>query len=172
MSTNRYAAPRAAVSDIEAEQEYQEIRMWSANGRIGRLRYLAYSTGASLLAGATAGLLATVMDPTLASIALVVAYVAALVFSVIIGIQRSHDMDWTGWTVLLTIIPFVAFIWIFKSGSAGANRFGNPPPPNTTGVKILGLLLPIVFIVGILAAIAIPAYADYTKRAQEHQQAP
>jgi uncharacterized membrane protein YhaH (DUF805 family) len=171
MSSNRYAAPRAAVSDIEAEQEYQDIRMWSASGRVGRLRYLAYTTGASLLAGAAAGVLGGALG-SLGMIVALLVYIVAVVFTVIIAIQRSHDMDWSGWTVLLAIIPFVAFIWVFKPGSAGTNSYGAPPPPNTTGVTILGLLLPILFVVGILAAIAIPAYADYTKRAQEFEQAP
>jgi uncharacterized membrane protein YhaH (DUF805 family) len=164
MSSNRYAAPRAAVSDIESTQEYQEIRMWSASGRIGRLRYLAYTTGASLLAGVAAGVLGGALGGFGVIVAVLV-YIAAVVFNVLIAIQRSHDMDWTGWTVLLALIPFVGLIWIFKSGSEGVNAYGAPPPPNTMGVKILGLVLPILFVVGILAAIAIPAYADYTRRA-------
>ena len=65
MSTNPYAAPRAEVGDVEVAQEYQEIHMWSASGRIGRLRYLAYSTGALLLAGAFAGLVGAILDPSL-----------------------------------------------------------------------------------------------------------
>ena len=172
MSSNPYAAPRAEVSDFEAVQEFQEIRMWSASGRIGRLRYLAYSTGAALLVGALAALLAGVFDPSLAMIVAAVAYCAALVFCVFTAIQRSHDMDWSGWTVLLTIIPLLGLIWVFKAGSAGANNYGGPPPPNTTGVKILGLLMPVLFLVGILAAVAIPAYQAYTIRAQGAQQAP
>lgn len=164
MSSNRYAAPRAAVSDIEGTQEYQEVRMWSASGRIGRLRYLAYTTGGGLLAGCVAVVLGGALGGFGMILALLV-YIAAIVFSVMIAIQRSHDMDWTGWTVLLTLIPLVGLIWVFKPGSEGVNAYGAPPPPNTTGVKILGLLLPIVFVVGILAAIAIPAYVEYTRRA-------
>jgi len=54
---------------------------------------------------------------------------------------------------------------VFKPGSEGSNEYGAPAPPNTTGVKILGVLLPLFYLVGILAAIAIPAYAEYTRRA-------
>ena len=170
MSSNPYSAPRAAVSDIEVAQESQEIRFWSAGCRIGRLRYLAYGTGSILLAAVIAGVLLTVLPPALGMIVAVAAYVAALVFSVITGIQRSHDMDWSGWTLLLMLIPLVGFIWVFKPGSAGTNSYGAPPPPNTTGVKILAFLLPAIAIIGILAAIAIPAYVDYQNRAAEYQQ--
>jgi uncharacterized membrane protein YhaH (DUF805 family) len=170
MSTNPYSAPRAAVGDIEVAQETQEIRFWSPGCRIGRLRYLAYGTGSVLLAGVIAGVLATVLPPALGMIVAVAAYIAALVFSVITGIQRSHDMDWSGWTILLTLIPLVAFIWVFKPGSAGTNSYGAPPPPNTTGVKILAFVLPAIAIIGILAAIAIPAYVDYQNRAAGYQQ--
>ena len=163
MSTNPYAAPKAAVSDVE-EVEFQEVRFWSASGRIGRLRYLAFTTGAFILAGAAIGLAAAVSD-TLGGLVAIVAYIAATVFSILAMIQRSHDMDWSGWTVLLSIIPFVGLIWIFKSGTEGANTYGGPPPPNTTGIKVLGLLLPAIALVGILAAIAIPAYVEYQNRA-------
>jgi Tfp pilus assembly protein PilE len=50
------------------------------------------------------------------------------------------------------------------------NNYGAPPPPNPLGVKILGLLFPILFITGMLAAIAIPAYVDYQQRAAAYEQ--
>jgi len=172
MSANPYEAPKTAVADYEAAQEFQEVKIWSASGRIGRLRYMAYGTGGWLVAGLVFGIFAAILDQSLAMLLAGVLYIAALVLSIFAAIQRSHDMDWSGWTVLLTIIPLVGLIWVFKRGSAGGNNYGGPPPPNTTGVKILGLLMPVLFVVGILAAIAIPAYQSYTIRAQGIQQAP
>lgn len=164
MSSNPYAAPRAAVSDIVTEvEEYQEIEMWSSNGRIGRLRYLAYSFGSLILAGFIAQILTRFMGAPGTIIAGLVS-LATLAFCVLAAIKRSHDMDWSGWTVLVAWIPFVGLIWVFKGGTEGTNEYGAPPPPNTTGVRILGLLLPIIYLVGILAAIAIPAYAEYMRR--------
>ncbi len=165
MSSNPYTPPRAVVRDLEDAREFQEVRLWSASGRIGRLRYLAYTTGASLLAGIAAAALAAVLGQSMGMMIAVLVYIVTIVFCVLAAIQRSHDMDWNGWTVLLTIIPFVGLIWIFKSGSADTNTYGAPPPPNTIGVKILGLLLPIIFIIGIVSAIALPAYISYTQRA-------
>jgi len=165
MSTNPYAAPRAAVSDVEDAQQFQEVRMWSTKGRLGRLRYLAYMTGAYLVAGVLVGITIGTLGETAAGLVTIVAYIAAAVFVILVSIQRSHDMNWTGWTVLLQFIPLVGLIWIFKPGTQGMNDYGAPPPPNTTGVKILGLLLPIIAIIGIVAAIVIPAYAEYQQRA-------
>lgn len=146
-------------------QEFQEIRLLSPQGRIGRLRYLAYGFGFQLILGVLVGVLAGAM-PGLATIVVLPVYLITFVFWIIIAVKRSHDMNWSGWTVLLALIPLVGLVWLFKAGTEGANRFGNPPPPNSTLVKILGILLPILFLVGVVTAIAIPAYSDYVQRAQ------
>ncbi len=169
MATNPYAAPQADVRDITQAHEFQDVRILSPDGRIGRLRYLAWSFGLQFLIvvplGIAAGIASTVA-PGLASVLMGLAYLAVAVVTIILGIKRSHDMDWSGWTVLLMLIPLVALVWIFKAGTDGPNRFGNPPPPNTTAIKVLGLLVPVLaFLLGIVAAIAIPAYVDYTNRA-------
>jgi uncharacterized membrane protein YhaH (DUF805 family) len=171
MVSNPYSAPRSEVADVTGAQEFQPVRMWSAGGRIGRLRYLAYTMGASLAVGFVAGAATALLGPTIGTAIALIAYVPLLVFGVFIMIQRSHDMDWSGWMILLALIPLVGLIWIFKPGTAQGNRFGAPPPPNTLGVKILACLFPVFVVLGIAAAIAIPAYDDYVQRAQGVQQA-
>ncbi|CAG1017374.1 hypothetical protein BURC_02020 [Burkholderiaceae bacterium] len=171
MSTiNPYSPPRAHVADIDdVSSAVQEIRIWSARGRIGRLRFLAYGFAGYLLiamAGGALGAIGGLVDPVVAGAGVVLAVVAYLVFGCLIAIQRAHDMGWSGWTILLLLIPLVALVWIFNGGTRGANRFGAPPPPNTWGVRVLALMLPAVFVIGIIAAVAIPAYQDYTVRAQ------
>ena len=89
-----------------------------------------------------------------------------LVVGVMLTIQRCHDFDVSGWLSLLLIVPIAPLLFWIIPGSKGANRFGAPTPPNSTGVVILALLLPVLFFGGILAAIALPAYQDYTKRAR------
>ena len=162
MSSNPYASPRAEVADIgDGAQEFQPIQLWSATGRIGRLRYLGSSTAAILLTGAAAGLVALAAGFTAALIIGGIAYVALFVFGILMMIQRSHDMNWSGWFVLLALfIPFVGLIWWFMPGSTQANRYGAPPPPNTLAVKILAGLFPVLIVLGIIAALAIPAYVD------------
>ena len=48
-SPNPYAPPRASVADVPAEEAFQPVKVWSARGRIGRLRYLSYQGVAYLL---------------------------------------------------------------------------------------------------------------------------
>lgn len=174
-AVNPFNPPRAEVADvIPAATGYSVPKVWSASGRLGRLRYLAYVSVATLVLYAMLGVMGLLIatGSIVAGIAVaVVAYIAYIVLTVLLLIQRSHDMDWSGWTVLLAFIPLAALIWVFKAGTPGANRFGNPPPPNPTGVKVLGLGFPVVgMVVGILAAIALPAYQSYTMRAKAAQQ--
>jgi hypothetical protein len=95
----------------------------------------------------------------------VVLFVLYLVGAVVLLIQRSHDMDISGWWTIAAFIPLVGLLWVFKGGTRGANRWGAPPPPNGLAVRIFGLLLPAVVVVGIVAAVALPAYQRYAMRA-------
>lgn len=169
-TTNPYSPPRAHVADVDdASPGVQEIRIWSARGRIGRLRFLAYGFVGYLALVALIAAMAAVgalTDPIVSGIGMALAGVAYVVFSCLIAIQRAHDMGWSGWTIPLLLIPLVALVWIFNGGSPGANRYGAPPPPNTRGVHVLAAVFPAIAVIGILAAIALPAYQDYTVRAK------
>src|SRR4029079_6804195 len=96
-------------------------------------------------------------------------YAGTLVLNFMFIIQRSHDMDMSGWFSILALIPFVGLYWVFKSGTPGPNRFGPPPSPNTLGVKILAWILPGIAAIGILAAISLPAYVNYQARVKAVQ---
>jgi uncharacterized membrane protein YhaH (DUF805 family) len=115
-----------------------------------------------------------VMPGMLFIVAFVLFMILFTVLMVLWGIQRSHDMDWSGWMLLLTFIPFAAFIWWFKKGTPGPNRFGPPPPPNSLSVKIISgiaiFLIVLFFVIGIVAAPAIPAYQGYLQRAHAGQE--
>jgi uncharacterized membrane protein YhaH (DUF805 family) len=169
---NPYVPPQAELESPHSGG-FQVVSYWSATGRIGRLRYLAYSTGGyliliavSFVLGAIAGF---VGKASIAGVVGVLAAIPYMVFAVMLGIRRAHDMDWSGWTVLLALIPLVGLIWLFKGGTPGENRFGLPPPPNTLGVKILAWIFPALMVIGIVAAIALPAYMQYSQRARAAQ---
>lgn len=168
-SMNQYAPPLAAVADVNVGEGVGELKLFSSQGRIGRLRYLAYGTGASLVYQALVGVSAASGSAAFTGVLVLAAFAVFLWFTVITGIKRCHDINISGWWALTMIIPVIALIWLFVPGSQGANRFGPPPPPNTLGVKLLGYILPAIFFIGILAAIALPAYKDYTVRARAAQ---
>ncbi len=169
---NPYTAPKAKVAGA-SDGAVGEIRFFTSEGRIGRLRYLAYTTALNLLLGlviiAMGALLGPQAESGLALAIMAIAYLAVLVMAVLFTIQRSHDMDKSGWLALLMIVPLVNFIFLLMSGTDGENRFGPKPPPNGKGVVLIALAFPILAIVGIVAAIALPAYQDYVKRANVQQ---
>lgn len=199
-----YAPPTANVA--EALPDYADLKFFGIEGRIGRLRYLAWYLAAGLIALVVGGIffglfiaLGVGSEISLLTIAVgltgALALIPMIVFYIQIGVKRLHDMGWSGWLLLLSLLPYVgaafsvipgvgdvlyslfsiaggvfSIIMLVVPGSHGANRFGPPPPPNSRGVKILASLWLLVPVFGILAAIAIPAYQDYTERAQSALQ--
>jgi uncharacterized membrane protein YhaH (DUF805 family) len=57
--------------------------------------------------------------------------------NIAIAIRRLHDLDRTGWWILLGFIPLVGWIilliWYVSKGTDGPNRFG-PDPLATLGL--------------------------------------
>jgi uncharacterized membrane protein YhaH (DUF805 family) len=147
-----YAPPRAAVGDDLPE--YAELKIFTIHGRIGRLRYLAWTlvlTVAMLVASgilATAGFAVATASPTagiiLGSLLGFALFVAIVWVSVQIGVQRLHDLGWSGWLYLLNLVPLVNSIFplllLVLPGNTGANQYGAPPPRNSTAVKVLASL--------------------------------
>jgi Tfp pilus assembly major pilin PilA len=167
---NPYAAPQTNVTGgDDGPAEYGDLKILSTSGRLGRVRYIGYSAGMSVLIMLVAGILAGVgafVDPSLTLIVAGLGYIAVIVVQFLLTIQRSHDMNVTGWLSLIWLIPFGVLVFWLVPGTQGENTYGKPPPPNTVGVIVLACILPLVGIVGILAAIAVPAYQDYAIRAQ------
>ena len=47
-----------------------------------------------------------------------------------LSVRRLHDINESGWYVLLTFVPFCQFfiLWLmFKKGTPTANKYGEPP---------------------------------------------
>ncbi|NWA25702.1 DUF805 domain-containing protein [Pseudomonas gingeri] len=159
-----YAPPRAQVGD--SLPAFGQLKAFTTDGRIGRLRYLAWSVVLMFATLPIAGaIFAFAMGTAAASVNTAItigvvlggaALIAFMVFSIQIAVQRLHDIGWSGWLWLLTLVPFVGgllpFVLMFCPGNAGANQYGAPPPPNGTAVKVLAILS-VVFgvIVGVVA---------------------
>ena len=160
----------------------------SANGRFGRLAYLGWNMLMGVVIIGIAILLAILIPNfdqqiTNPSPVLIIAmaiiglvfYIALIYYSFIFTIRRLHDRNQSGWLSLLMLVPLVNFIlFIYLScakGDAAANNYG-APHLTKTWEKILGwiyiILLPIAML-GLVAAIAIPAYQDYVQRAKQAQ---
>ena len=110
MDENRFAPPGAVVDDVGFRSgDVQPIKLWPPSGRIGRLRLLAYSVGlylafvvVTIVLGLVAGVGRTNSIPLF-----VIETVVYVVFSALLLIQRSHDMNFSGWWSLASIIPLV-----------------------------------------------------------------
>jgi len=178
---NAYSPPQGEL--IEANTSYNEPKFLSLSGRIGRLRYLAYSTGFSFLSIIAIGLISVPMAMMMASgsmsgyfgLLLFLIYIPMILAAFAYAVRRLNDLNQSGWLSLLLLVPLVNFFLglylLFGRGTDGINRYGAPPPPNSKGVIFLSLGLPIfVALLGILAAIALPAYQGYVMRAKAAQQ--
>jgi uncharacterized membrane protein YhaH (DUF805 family)/type II secretory pathway pseudopilin PulG len=163
MEANPYGAPRSVIDEAPATQP---VKVFSISGRIGRIRYIAWGIGLILLIGIVGIILAAVAGPA-GEVVLILMWVAITAIGLMLTIQRCHDFNVTGWLALLYFIPLANLAFWFIPGTDGPNRFGNPTPPNSTVAIVLVSLAAVgIPVVGILAAVAIPAYSDYTHRAR------
>ncbi len=156
LEASPYAPPKAAVDTPVVSHD---LKVFSVQGRIGRLRYLAWSLvliGAFMLA---ASVCAAVMSVSLVAGGLLstVAVIALAVVSIQMGVQRLHDIGWSGWFLLLNLVPLLGsvfpFVMVLMPGNAGANAYGAPPPPNTRAVKVLSVLWLVVIVLFILLTV-------------------
>ncbi|MYN10916.1 DUF805 domain-containing protein [Pseudoduganella aquatica] len=179
---NPYSAPSADLSGLApGKDQTYEPKLFAWRGRIGRLRYMAYLFAASLanmipvtiLMGVlgAAGILSSNQDAIVAISTLL--YLPLLVLSFVLAKRRFNDVNRSGWFSLLLWVPLVNFIvslyLVFARGDEGDNDFGPAPSPNTLLIKIVGLVFPVLFMVGIIglmAAVTIPAYQSYVQKAQ------
>lgn len=171
MSTNPYQTPEGQLTTDDLA--YGEIKFFSPSSRINRLRYWAHSmlfTLAVIGLFIIVGLIAAFASQTLAIGLGIIVYIAMIVFSFILVIQRLHDLNKTGWMSLLLIIPlaniYLLVLLIFFKGTEGRNNYGLQTPPNKTWHWILAFSYPLLVIIGIVAAVSSPAYQDYVSRVQ------
>lgn len=163
-----YATPLATVA--ETLPEFGELDVFSIEGRIGRLRYLAWSLMLLLGALALFGLasIGLAISPLVGVILMALVGIGIVVVNVQISVQRLHDIGWSGWLWLINMVPIAggvfALLMLVIPGTTGANRYGPPAPPNSRGVKVLAWLWLLVPVLGILAAITLPAYQNYLNR--------
>jgi len=159
-TANPYRTPAANVADVPST-EVGRINILSIKGRLGRVRYIGYTVGLMLLLSFGGGLASALAGPKIGVFLYFAAMIASIVLSTMLTVQRAHDFNATGWLAIIAFIPLVNFIFWLVPGTDGENRFGPKTPPNSKLAVVLASVIPAVMIVGIVAAIAIPAYQKY-----------
>jgi uncharacterized membrane protein YhaH (DUF805 family) len=176
--TNPYSAPNATITDIDEEDETYEPQLFAWEGRIGRLRYLAYYFAIVVLTSLIGGIVAAVLTALVApgpmmAVLGVIGYVPLLIATFVVTRRRLNDLNHSGWWGVITLVPLLNLVLglylVFGPGSKGVNSFGPKPCKNSVAVVLGGLILPIA-IIGILAAVAIPAYQGYVMKAKNAAQ--
>ena len=178
---NPYSAPSAEITEIADNVTYQP-EIFAMSGRIGRLRYIGYSSlimfllfvAVCVIGGIVAVMLRNSQPgAAVAGLAVVLFYVPLFAVQIIMAKRRLHDLDSTGWLSLLIFVPLVnllfgLYLW-FAPGTNGRNRFGPAPAQNPPGMALVAIIPVLLFVLGILAAVAIPAYQKYVTRAKAAQ---
>jgi uncharacterized membrane protein YhaH (DUF805 family) len=66
---------------------------------------------------------------------------ATLIPGLALGVRRLHDVDRSGWWLLLAIIPLIGaivlFVWAVTDGTRGSNQFGDDPKAGEGGVPVM-----------------------------------
>lgn len=158
-----YAPPRADVG--ETQPEFSELKVFSISGRIGRLRYLAWSLVMIFcfmgLLGVAA--LGSNVSEIVGALLIIVLSLGVAVTSVMIAVQRLHDIGWTGWLLLINLIPVAGSVFsllmLVVPGSEGVNRYGPPPPANSLSVKVISGVLIALLLLSLLMMFAFGGFA-------------
>lgn len=185
-----YAPPRATVGEVLPE--FSELKVFSIQGRIGRLRYLAWTLVLTVAMMVVVGIgaligFASLMSAESSGLAMgfgalvaIVLFVAFVVVSIQISVQRLHDLGWSGWLWLINFVPIVGsffpLVLVVSPGSNIANRYGPPPPPNTTAVKALAwmwvALIALIIVAGVAGGLSsLSEYSESSSSYSESQNA-
>jgi len=125
---------------------YEPLSVLSLRQRLGRLRFACYQFGAALLTGLLIALfllLSVELLPQWVGWSVVaVTSVALLVYQIGLLVRRLHDMEKSGWWVILAFVPLVNLpfqLYLYLGdGSSMVNRFGTPNPPVSAVVMLVG----------------------------------
>jgi len=89
------------------------------------------------------GMLAETTDSPAALTIIGIYILATLVPSLAVTVRRLHDINKSGWTMLLQLIPYVGgiimLVFTVKNGDVGSNQYGpDPKNPNTEEIDEIG----------------------------------
>lgn len=176
-ASGRFAPPKADVDGVWSGEEVDPPAMLSLSfeGRMGRASYVN-TWGLAMVLVALVGILAAVLVPMLGRagaflmIPLGLAMIAFVVWGIRVSVLRLHDVNRSGWWVLLTLVPYlgavVNLLLLLWPGTSEENDFGPKP---RRGNVVLAIAIVASSVLALVAAISIgmSAYRGYTERAQQ-----
>jgi len=169
MTTNNlYNAPKSDLTSTRRTSPNQS-KIFTTIGRIGRLRYLAY-TMVCYLALSVAKVTHEILQKNkvnsdIESVLFELAWIPFLIsiaFLVVFAKRRFNDLNKPSWYCLLVLAPLVNIIVIlmlsFSAGENVENQYGPPPSANPLSVTIAGLVMAIATILGLLTTVILPTF--------------
>lgn len=132
-----FSEQQSAEREIQQGSFVDEVKAkyFCFEGRLNRKPYFLRL----LILGIIAGILMMIFkgaaaESTILSLVCGVIYAVALVGQLSLSIRRAHDLNRTGWIVLLSFIPiiniFFALYLLFFRGTMGSNKYGDDPLEN------------------------------------------
>ena len=114
---------------------------FSFNGRIRRIEYFLSNLLGGFVFGIAfwAGMGTSVVSAEAESVGgfgiglliSIAAFIGGIWFTIAQDVKRLHDVDKTGWFIILLFIPFVNFVFglymLLADGTVGPNRYGDDP---------------------------------------------
>ncbi|PWQ95907.1 DUF805 domain-containing protein [Leucothrix arctica] len=137
---------------VKPNRRYSDVRVLSGEGRIGRFEYFFYSLVLPFLVfwiiAALAGIASRFgeLGGAIAYVLLASGLCAAIIIYVQLTIQRCHDFNAKGWLSLLLLLPFAFILFWMIPGNPSSNRFGEPPRPSSSTLKMGAMLLMIILV--------------------------
>lgn len=122
-------------SSADKEAVFKEL-FFTSKGRLNRKSYIYRSLFLSLVLCVVQGVL-TFAANTIGALELLFAVVAfgfslfSFVSNIMMDVRRLHDLDLSGWWMLLMLVPlvniFFALYMLFFKGTDGPNQYGEDP---------------------------------------------
>ena len=170
--------PNQSSNFFSRQQTQIQDNPLSLNGRFGRLSYIAWygflnlitffavitlSLALGIFNLSTQSLDSHFIDTLmgLGGLGFLIISVLYFYFNLVIQVRRFHDMNRSGWFILLFIVPlvniFVFFYLLLGSGTQGINHYG-PQRISAIWEKILAWFMIVITVLSILGTGSLMSY--------------
>ena len=127
---NPYAAPTADWPEQTVRRPRWRDILFSLEGRVPRRLYWA-TRALSIAPLVIAGILAVLLGEHrgIATLVLLLAWIAGFWIALAGSVKRWHDLDKSGWWIFIALVPVVGGLWELieagcTRGTEGPNRYG------------------------------------------------